>query len=89
MRRRLAEVGVHPRVCGEHSRYARIQYYNAGSSPRMRGAQAGGAADHAGVRFIPAYAGSTKHVKTLALLSRVHPRVCGEHLLTSAYQLPL
>ena len=73
----------HPRVCGEH-RELRINITcSLGSSPRMRGA----------LRFIllscmiggiiPAYAGSTHNPSRILVLSRDHPRVCGEHTIAS------
>ena len=49
----------HPRVCGEHSRWAATRCARRGSSPRMRGAppREGGGVPGRGI--IPAYAGST------------------------------
>ena len=49
----------HPRVCGEHSRWAATRCARWGSSPRMRGAppREGGGVPGRGI--IPAYAGST------------------------------
>ena len=69
---------VHPRVCGERSRFARFPRASSGSSPRMRGTQAGANEDAESVRFIPAYAGNAGHQNAIYRHGAVHPRVCGE-----------
>ena len=70
----------HPRVCGEHADLAELAVVEAGSSPRMRGAQGawGTPVCHAGI--IPAYAGSTIPGQKYPKRTGDHPRVCGEHL---------
>ena len=49
----------HPRGCGEHSFAPLRMSCRAGSSPRMRGAHPGQAAEESDVGIIPADAGST------------------------------
>ena len=73
-------VGAHPRVCGENRRTPQGTRHHAGSSPRVRGKQAGEGFEVCGVGLIPACAGKT--VAPVALLppSGAHPRVCGENL---------
>ena len=70
---------VHPRVCGEHNPvpYPRIDL--GGSSPRMRGTLKRQQFFGHLRRFIPAYAGNTRHPHRQASIQAVHPRVCGEH----------
>ena len=69
----------HPRVCGEHSDTKSSMVLQAGSSPRMRGAQCPRClhVEHDGI--IPAYAGSTAAAILHGHNHRDHPRVCGEH----------
>ena len=50
---------VHPRACGEHGFHLCRGQWPGGSSPRMRGTRAPGAAEPAQWRFIPAHAGNT------------------------------
>ena len=73
----------HPRVCGEHgSRWECIMSWT-GSSPRMRGALRRVVAAVVKIGIIPAYAGSTMGVLTKEIVRRDHPRVCGEHQVSS------
>ena len=74
-----AKPSVHPRVCGEHARYAEREFDNDGSSPRMRGTRETKLIPAADVRFIPAYAGNTQPAQEFHSPTPVHPRVCGEH----------
>ena len=72
-------VRVHPRVCGEHSRFFDPGLGWDGSSPRVRGtlfAKTGFARYR---RFIPACAGNTRRKIYPKSVCSVHPRVCGEH----------
>ena len=73
----------HPRVCGEHysSECGRGNWQ--GSSPRMRGAPVLALAAPHKVGIIPAYAGSTNATLTFSVIPRDHPRVCGEHIISS------
>ena len=52
--------GDHPRVCGEHVEVFSEAVAEAGSSPRMRGAQGREDLHRAASGIIPAYAGSTR-----------------------------
>ena len=70
----------HPRVCGEHAIVAARALYDAGSSPRMRGAPNGGSSDGLLRGIIPAYAGSTLPAVCFRCCRWDHPRVCGEHV---------
>ena len=75
---------VHPRVCGEHTYDQAWIVSGDGSSPRLRGtsipARRGGGLQ----RFIPASAGNISRYGDKDRMRAVHPRVCGEHLPTSA-----
>ena len=73
----------HPRVCGEHGRQSYEDFVDKGSSPRMRGAPVDTPALLNVRRIIPAYAGSTTCGRTCPWPSRDHPRVCGEHRISS------
>ena len=75
----LLELGAHPRVCGEHAIRETPPSAPIGSSPRLRGALAGG--NHAAcvTGLIPASAGSTTPAPPSPSGSGAHPRVCGEH----------
>ena len=71
---------VHPRVCGEHDRYAIFVSTTAGSSPRVRGTFRHHHAHILHGRFIPACAGNIVAIEKKAASGSVHPRVCGEHM---------
>ena len=55
----VAEVGDHPRVCGEHRVLSLNRSVNRGSSPRMRGTLFDRIHRMRGPGIIPAYAGNT------------------------------
>ena len=55
---------VHPRVCGEHRRFAWGGFDVDGSSPRVRGTQLRLPSAPASERFIPACAGNTSNRTT-------------------------
>ena len=69
----------HPRVCGEHGQNAQGTERQGGSSPHMRGTLCRCGLSTRRIGIIPAYAGNTCVVSTLACPSRDHPRICGEH----------
>ncbi|KAB7789963.1 hypothetical protein F7D09_1513 [Bifidobacterium leontopitheci] len=73
----------HPRVCGEHRETVLLAAGRQGSSPRMRGTPQ--LVDDADRRqgIIPAYAGNTLLLWHRQPLTRDHPRVCGEHVLSA------
>ena len=69
----------HPRTCGEHPvRQCRVDG-ETGSSPHMRGTQAGGGACLAVLGIIPAHAGNTCIGGGDQVEFGDHPRTCGEH----------
>ena len=77
----------HPRVCGEHSTSSNPPDVVSGSSPRMRGTRgilSRGSPSHG---IIPAYAGNTSLPNVFAILTRDHPRVCGEHGVMSGVRV--
>ncbi len=69
---------VHPRVCGERDKAPVRPNKQGGSSPRVRGTQAGRPRDQPEIRFIPACAGNAPRAATAFDAWAVHPRVCGE-----------
>ena len=73
----------HPRVCGEHPGRNHRHHRRRGSSPRMRGTldPAHPEIDQTGI--IPAYAGNTPYRLCGCGCDWDHPRVCGEHHITS------
>ena len=73
----------HPRVCGEHRLGSYALNTGMGSSPRMRGALLVRSLNRSQVRIIPAYAGSTIHQGIRHAPWEDHPRVCGEHGVSS------
>ena len=71
-------VRVHPRVCGEAYFSTFGARSSAGPSPRVRGSPDLEGGDPDGVRSIPACAGKPYTHHATRIISRVHPRVCGE-----------
>ena len=79
LRRCLAGVRDHPRMCGEHNGWKDKAALYLGSSPHVRGARRR-QQDHPGSQgIIPACAGSTYGCKHQLGPRRDHPRMCGEH----------
>ena len=70
---------AHPRVRGEHFRFAHVSFFSPGSSPRPRGARFGGNAGGLCGGLIPASAGSTCRSASSRKSIWAHPRVRGEH----------
>ena len=70
--------GDHPRVCGEKHVLFLSQFVNLGSPPRMRGKGLVRAAITVRLGITPAYAGKSSVRELLLIVSRDHPRVCGE-----------
>ena len=70
---------AHPHVCGEHKTFTIYMIFQMGSSPRMRGTQAGGAVATEAVGLIPTYAGNTGSPRRCCAEWWAHPHVCGEH----------
>ena len=73
---------VHPRVCGELGAEQLAVKQRRGSSPRVRGTRANAGEQSVEARFIPACAGNSLRARTTLSPSTVHPRVCGELLLS-------
>ena len=74
-------VTVHPRVCGEQEPVRVVDLAGDGSSPRVRGTEAGEFLRQRAQRFIPACAGNRARVARASTAEAVHPRVCGEQFL--------
>ena len=70
---------AHPRVCGENWIYPTHTTAYAGSSPRVRGKRMGNKRTNESGRLIPACAGKTSNPVADSIISRAHPRVCGEN----------
>ena len=69
----------HPRLCGEHTITTEPVTTGTGSSPLVRGAPLRARQDLMDAGIIPACAGSTLQSEAYLLMSRDHPRLCGEH----------
>ena len=74
----------HPRIRGEHTVELRKSRLPKGSSPHTRGAHVPGAEGGLYVGIIPAYAGSTGHLRRPPLGVQDHPRIRGEHRSSTA-----
>ena len=79
-RNRLDVYKDHPRVCGEKTYRDSPTYPAAGSPPRMRGKASGPGVLSSLSGITPAYAGKSPVRELLLIVSRDHPRVCGEKL---------
>ena len=73
----------HPRIRGEHKGGNVEMTSRSGSSPHTRGAQTRPTQESHRPRIIPAYAGSTLRAASAASAGVDHPRIRGEHPLTS------
>ena len=71
---------VHPHGCGEHACIVILEYFIAGSSPRMWGTRVTRRHIHPQSRFIPTDVGNTKSCQTRVSAQPVHPHGCGEHI---------
>ncbi len=74
---------VHPRWCGEHRRVRHTGHVPAGSSPLVRGTRKIKRWQKGYGRFIPAGAGNTGVGLPGGGRVTVHPRWCGEHMVTA------
>ena len=70
---------AHPRVGGENVRVAAKRRAKTGSSPRGRGKRDGRPERLRARRLIPAWAGKTESMASIASSVRAHPRVGGEN----------
>ena len=77
-----AQLGDHPRVCGEHPTALCNGLQRAGSSPRVRGAPGDSSPVFPLDGIIPACAGSTNRLTVTDAPTWDHPRVCGEHAVS-------
>ena len=68
----------HPRICGEKIVVNEKVADRTGSPPRMRGKAYRAHLYSECCRITPAYAGKSFWSSALLMLSRDHPRVCGE-----------
>ena len=73
----------HPRIRGEHEVQVSLLQCGAGSSPHTRGALVRVANANYDRRIIPAYAGSTQRHRGRFPLRPDHPRIRGEHAISS------
>jgi len=87
-RRPTPLISVHPRVCGERGLVANATDALGGSSPRVRGTGGGSTVRLGRERFIPACAGNGAATLVTFENCAVHPRVCGERVLTSSLIRP-
>ena len=69
----------HPRACGEHDNEDNGTDVKPGSSPRMRGTRYFLQISRHLIGIIPAHSGNTSWPESKLMLSRDHPRACGEH----------
>ena len=77
-----------PRIRGEHEDKRYADWDRAGSSPHTRGAQPAMAGPMRAAGIIPAYAGSTAEAPPAPTTFRDHPRIRGEHPVSSATRRP-
>ena len=73
----------HPRACGEHILGRSTRPIVLGSSPRLRGTLCQFFSVWACRGIIPALAGNTSASASSLLMSRDHPRACGEHVAST------
>ena len=73
----------HPRIRGEHEFDLACDAELLGSSPHTRGARRPDSRSRSRARIIPAYAGSTRRRTAPGWKPRDHPRIRGEHWLSS------
>ena len=76
---------VHPHVCGEHFLSILREQFLIGSSPRMWGTCLSGMPGQLPDRFIPTYVGNIAAFIADRAGLKVHPHVCGEHLICRIY----
>ena len=68
----------HPRVCGEKEQRWDARQPGRGSPPRMRGKVLAKMAKVDGAGITPAYAGKSVIFMGFVIVTKDHPRVCGE-----------
>ena len=77
----------HPRVCGEQTRIRTITIFQRGSPPRVRGTDIEQSVLRGGERITPACAGNSSSSYSGTNSVRDHPRVCGEQLHGSEFNI--
>ncbi|SAI49135.1 Domain of uncharacterised function (DUF2825) [Bordetella ansorpii] len=80
---------VHPRMRGEHRSLVNTRSPGRGSSPHARGTRRRGQSRGREARFIPACAGNTTRAAWCSFSAAVHPRMRGEHFITSSGSRPV
>ena len=70
---------IQPRVCGDYLSCDIITASIADTTPRMRGLRWRHARPGSGVRYNPAYAGTTSHTAPSRRAQSIQPRVCGDY----------
>ncbi len=68
----------HPRVCGDQAKKQQEGHAVMESPPRVRGSDWGRATFRAVIRITPACAGIRRHRRSIGIMFRNHPRVCGD-----------
>ena len=74
----------HPRVCGEKGSSLHTTSVSPGSPPRVRGKEKKGFGGFVNTRITPACAGKSRSRKSKGIISKDHPRVCGEKVKTQS-----
>ncbi len=83
------KLAVHPRPCGGRARITNETSRVPGSSPPVRGSDGGAKRHLVAQRFIPARAGIGAIMRTSTPIRTVHPRPCGDRLLTDETGRPM
>ena len=71
----------HPRRCGENVNSPVQRLFATGSPPQVRGKHSNGFGQDGWWRITPAGAGKTWGASDVSIVSRDHPRRCGENVL--------
>ena len=76
---------IQPRVCGDYLSCDIITASIADTTPRMRGLRWRHARPGSGVRYNPAYAGTTSHTAPSRRAQSIQPRVCGDYSVVKIF----
>ena len=79
--------GDHPRLCGEKAKNPVRYSCKLGSPPPMRGKVGNGLKSNFIHGITPAYAGKSMELSSNIMVSKDHPRLCGEKASTKAWEL--
>ena len=77
----------HPRLCGEKTENRQTPAAQTGSPPPMRGKVPIHDTVFFHVGITPAYAGKSMELSSNIMVSKDHPRLCGEKASTKAWEL--